>query len=129
MFGPITTVRSGGQIAKKIPWRAFQLSDEDWERVKDVMEILLVHPFLALRLCKLLTPHGRIQIKFNITSPRNNSQPSGRPSQQLKSCKLHGRRGMTRHVLLNTRMPLTTAWRSFKSTIHAWTRSRVIFSH
>jgi hypothetical protein len=42
MFGPITTVRAGGRITKRIPWSAFQLSDEDWGRVKDVIEILLV---------------------------------------------------------------------------------------
>jgi hypothetical protein len=34
MFGLITTVRTGGQITKKIPWSAFQLSDKDWGEVK-----------------------------------------------------------------------------------------------
>jgi hypothetical protein len=42
MFGPITTVHQNGQVMKKIPWSAFQLSEEDWERVKDVMDILTV---------------------------------------------------------------------------------------
>ena len=27
---------------KKIPWSAFQLADADWERVKDVRDILKV---------------------------------------------------------------------------------------
>ncbi|TFK64505.1 hypothetical protein BDN72DRAFT_774502, partial [Pluteus cervinus] len=47
LFGPITTVRQDGRIIKKIPWTAFQLNDEDWERVKDVVEILqdILHYF------------------------------------------------------------------------------------
>jgi hypothetical protein len=49
MFGPITTVRSGGRITKKIPWSAFQLSGEDWERVRDVVDILLVRSFDCIR--------------------------------------------------------------------------------
>jgi hypothetical protein len=48
MFGPITTVRTNGRITKKIPWSAFQLSEEDWERVKDVIDILLVRPFACI---------------------------------------------------------------------------------
>ncbi|KAF8469357.1 hypothetical protein DFH94DRAFT_795794 [Russula ochroleuca] len=36
LYGPITTVCRNGQTVKKIPWNAFQLTDADWERVKDV---------------------------------------------------------------------------------------------
>jgi len=49
-YGPITTIRYKGQIVKHIPWSAFTLSEGDWERVKEVGEILDVreryHPFL-----------------------------------------------------------------------------------
>ena len=31
-----------GQVVKKIPWSAFQLTDADWERVKDAQDILKV---------------------------------------------------------------------------------------
>ncbi|KAH9028421.1 hypothetical protein EDB83DRAFT_2526308 [Lactarius deliciosus] len=40
LYGPITTVRRNGQIVKRIPWSAFQLTDADWGRVKDTRDIL-----------------------------------------------------------------------------------------
>jgi hypothetical protein len=42
LYGPITTIRQNGRIAKKIPWTAFTLTDMDWERVKDARDILKV---------------------------------------------------------------------------------------
>ncbi|RDX52411.1 hypothetical protein OH76DRAFT_1316067, partial [Lentinus brumalis] len=39
-FGPITTIRRDGKIVKKIPWSAFRLDDDDWERVKLCTELL-----------------------------------------------------------------------------------------
>jgi hypothetical protein len=42
LFGLITTVRANGQVMKKIPWSAFYLSDEDWQCVRDVKDILVV---------------------------------------------------------------------------------------
>ncbi|KAI1789377.1 hypothetical protein LXA43DRAFT_872172, partial [Ganoderma leucocontextum] len=39
-FGPITIVRPKNGPAKKIPWTAFQLADEDWERVNLCAKIL-----------------------------------------------------------------------------------------
>lgn len=41
-FGPITTIRKNGKIIKKIPWSAFRLEKEDWDRVKLCVEILEV---------------------------------------------------------------------------------------
>ncbi|KZS86554.1 hypothetical protein SISNIDRAFT_420757, partial [Sistotremastrum niveocremeum HHB9708] len=40
LFGPITTVKLKGQRAKKIPWMAFFLSKELWEKVLRCTEIL-----------------------------------------------------------------------------------------
>ena len=46
MFGSITTLRTGGKVTKRIPWMAFRLAPEDWQRVRDVCEILAVrHSF------------------------------------------------------------------------------------
>ena len=42
-YGPITTIRRGGQVAKHIPWSAFTLTEQDWERVMEAAEILAVH--------------------------------------------------------------------------------------
>ena len=42
LYGPITTIRQNGRISKKIPWSAFTLMDRDWERVKDLRDILKV---------------------------------------------------------------------------------------
>ena len=42
LFGLITTVHTNGQIVKKIPWTAFWMCRLDWERVKDVKDILTV---------------------------------------------------------------------------------------
>jgi hypothetical protein len=42
LYGPITTVHSNGRVVKKIPWTAFQLLDADWQRVRDVKNILKV---------------------------------------------------------------------------------------
>ncbi|TBU51988.1 hypothetical protein BD310DRAFT_982181 [Dichomitus squalens] len=39
-FGPITTIRRKGAPPKKIPWSAFMLSDDDWERVNLCGKIL-----------------------------------------------------------------------------------------
>ena len=41
-FGPITTIRQNGKVTKKIPWSAFRLEKEDWDRVKLCVEILEV---------------------------------------------------------------------------------------
>ena len=42
LYGPITTIRLNGRITKKIRWSAFNLTDRDWERVKDARDILKV---------------------------------------------------------------------------------------
>ena len=42
LYGPIMTVRSEGQVVKKIPWSAFKMSNRDWARVLDVRNILTV---------------------------------------------------------------------------------------
>nr|VWO96606.1 C2H2-type domain-containing protein [Ganoderma boninense] len=39
-FGPITTIRKNGKVTKKIPWSAFRLEKEDWDRVGLCVEIL-----------------------------------------------------------------------------------------
>ncbi len=41
-FDAITTIRKNGKIVKKIPWSAFRLEKEDWDRVKLCIEILEV---------------------------------------------------------------------------------------
>jgi len=41
-YGPITTIRCKGRITKHISWSAFEFSKRDWERVKEVSEILAV---------------------------------------------------------------------------------------
>jgi len=41
-YGPITTIHSHGHILKHIPWTAFTITGNDWERVKEVSEILAV---------------------------------------------------------------------------------------
>ncbi|KZS87825.1 hypothetical protein SISNIDRAFT_419035 [Sistotremastrum niveocremeum HHB9708] len=38
-FGVITTLRING-VKKEIPWKAFKLSDSDWVRVTELIEIL-----------------------------------------------------------------------------------------
>ncbi|KAH9920792.1 uncharacterized protein B0H18DRAFT_858501, partial [Fomitopsis serialis] len=40
LFGPITTLRAKGKIVKRIPWSSFKLKEQDWEHVKDVVDIL-----------------------------------------------------------------------------------------
>lgn len=35
LYGPIMTVQCNGQIAKKIHWDAFKISDDHWQRMKD----------------------------------------------------------------------------------------------
>ncbi len=61
-FGPITMIRRPGRPTKKIPWTAFQLSDDDWEKVRLCGEILEVCRALTdIRLspancsCRMLT--------------------------------------------------------------------------
>ena len=44
-FGPAMTLRKNGRIVKHIPWKAFEFSDQDWQRVDDVREILEVCRF------------------------------------------------------------------------------------
>ncbi|TFK88464.1 hypothetical protein K466DRAFT_454038, partial [Polyporus arcularius HHB13444] len=39
-FGPITRIRRKGEPTKNIPWSAFQLSEDDWKRVKLCADIL-----------------------------------------------------------------------------------------
>ncbi|RDB23356.1 Zinc finger BED domain-containing protein DAYSLEEPER [Hypsizygus marmoreus] len=41
LFGPITTIRREGHVVKHIPWAAFKLSETDWDRVRDMKDILL----------------------------------------------------------------------------------------
>src|SRR6266550_850651 len=40
LFGPITTIRRQGYPIKKIPWTAFRLNVNDWERVNDIHLII-----------------------------------------------------------------------------------------
>jgi hypothetical protein len=42
IFGPITTLRRDNHVVKHIPWSAFKLADNDWQRVVDVRDILKV---------------------------------------------------------------------------------------
>jgi hypothetical protein len=42
LYGPMMTVRSEGQVVKKISWSAFKMSNRDWARVLDVRDILAV---------------------------------------------------------------------------------------
>lgn len=39
-FGPITIIRKEGKIVKKIPWTAFDLTTDDWNRIEACAEIL-----------------------------------------------------------------------------------------
>lgn len=50
LYGPITTIRRNGHIEKKIPWSAFTLTDQDWERVKDARDLLKVSLFVVMEL-------------------------------------------------------------------------------
>jgi hypothetical protein len=40
LYGPITIIRRNGRIEKKIPWSAFALTEQDWDRVADARDIL-----------------------------------------------------------------------------------------
>jgi len=129
LFGPITTVRTNGRISKKIPWSAFRMSNLDWERVKDVKDILTVCSFVTrVHPCDILTSYIRILKISNILSHLSDFQHSGARSLQSKSCKPHGRQGVTTLTLLNTGVLLQTVWRSSRNTIHASTRSPATFS-
>ena len=51
LFGPITTIRQDGCLVKEIPWMAFSLSADDWQRVVDARDILAIcNKFLFLKL-------------------------------------------------------------------------------
>jgi hypothetical protein len=91
MFGPITTVRTNGQVTKKIPWSAFQLSEEDWERVKDIKDILTVRVHRTTCLGSALTLQARIPRQFSTISHLNVFPHSGAPFPLLRSCKPHGK--------------------------------------
>jgi hypothetical protein len=41
-YGPITTIRRNGRVVKHIPWTVFAITETDWERVKQVCDILAV---------------------------------------------------------------------------------------
>jgi hypothetical protein len=41
-YGPIMTVWCNGKIAKKIHWDAFKMSDDHWQWMMDVRDILKV---------------------------------------------------------------------------------------
>jgi hypothetical protein len=77
LFGPITTVRRNGRIQKKIPWSAFQLHDEDWERIRDVRDILKVCGLLVPVLDDRLMFTDRIPTVSNTTSLQNGFPLSG----------------------------------------------------
>jgi hypothetical protein len=47
LYSHITMLRCNGQVAKKIPWSAFALSDTDWSHVVDAKMILAIR-FLHL---------------------------------------------------------------------------------
>lgn len=40
MYGPITTLRRNNRVVKHIPWSAFKMTDNDWNRVIDARDIL-----------------------------------------------------------------------------------------
>ena len=42
LYGPIMTVRCNRQIAKKLCWDAFKMSDNHWQWMKDAWNILKV---------------------------------------------------------------------------------------
>jgi hypothetical protein len=41
-YGPITTICRNGHVVKHIPWTSFAITETDWERVKQVCDILAV---------------------------------------------------------------------------------------
>ena len=40
MYGPITTLRNNNRLVRRIPWSAFKMTDDDWNRVVDARDIL-----------------------------------------------------------------------------------------
>jgi hypothetical protein len=54
-------LRRDGNVAKKIPWSAFALSDTDWARVVDAKDILAVS-FRLLNCRDYSVPHQCIRI-------------------------------------------------------------------
>jgi hypothetical protein len=128
LFGPITTVRTSGRITKKIPWNAFRLSDLDWERVKDVRDILTAR-YLCSPPISVTCSHvdARIPRTFNIISHPNDSQHCGVHSPRLKSCKRHGSPNGTTLISSNTGRRSPMAWESFRNTTLASTGSPVTF--
>ena len=66
MYGPITTLRRNAtRVTKHIPWTAFKMLEQDWQRVVDAHDILWVripHHFLKLKLIDNLgfQSHSRI---------------------------------------------------------------------
>jgi len=55
LFGPITMLRksSNQQNVQHIPWSAFQLNKTDWDRIRDVRDILSVCTIIYVHCSQL----------------------------------------------------------------------------
>lgn len=106
LFGPMTTVRKNGRLVKHIPWSAFRLDDEDWQRVNDVTEILAVSCHNSYILCYLLKFLLRILLKFNINLRPKSDLIFNTQFPQLSSFKHRGKRRYKVHASCSTTIPL-----------------------
>lgn len=128
-YGPITTIRRDGRILKHIPWTAFTITKNDWDRVKEVSEILAVSlNYIDFTIAKTDIDY-RIPIVFSNTSRQRSGPLSGGLFWQLKSSKRHGRRNATAPDSPSTVMLSTMALQSSTITIHASTRNQHLYWH
>ena len=103
IFGPIATLQRENCIVKHLPWSAFKLADNDWQRVVDVRDILGVCEIPCLFIWNKANAYiyvYRILIKSSNTFLRKNSQHFGVPFLPSKNCNQLGKRNGT-HLLMN----------------------------
>lgn len=128
MYGPITTLRRNNRLVKHIPWSAFKMADNDWNRVVDARDILGVR-FLFFIWDAKTDWLFRTQIIFSSTFLRRNYLPSGERSPHLKNCSRHGKKNATTSNSISTRMLSQLVWKSWRSIIHGWMKSLVLCWH
>ena len=128
LYGPIMTVWRKGRIVKRIPWAAFDMTGEHWQRVLDARDLLKVHNSgLKFQVSACLRAISRILITSNSISHPNDSLRSGALFLPSRSFKLLGRPNESSHVSLRINMPSTMGSKSSKSTIPALMKSLVTY--
>ena len=127
MYGPITTLWHNNRVAKRIPWSAFMLSINDWERVVDTHDILRVG-FLSSRFGQRLTVYLGFKLHPTILFSRKTTHPLACPPCSRGITIGLGEETRPTQVYSLQRCSHPWSWKAAKVFFMAWWKAQFCIS-